>query len=140
MSRSFTAITPEGVTVRVRITDDLEPHVMKDGRVLATGIPETFYTDSVPGLRFGELDLIPTANKETRQAVTVTRGDTVLTDVDVLVSIGFLSVPGWPVLWGLRLNERAKKAEGYTYVDGQPTLETWQIDMIPIKRPCCGRR
>lgn len=145
MGRSFTAVSPAATLVRVRIPDEGEPFLMANGHQIASGVPTSTLVDGIPALDFGGTVYTPTASKETRRAISVTRPEAVeavgltVEDVDVLVSIGFLHVEGWPTLWALQLDERRKRARGWTFTDGVATAETWQIDLVAVKKRCCGR-
>lgn len=141
MGRSFTAVSPAATLVRVRIPDEGEPSLMANGRQIATGVPTSTLVDGIPALDFGGTVYTPTASKETRRAISVTRPESWLTveDVDVLLSIGFAYVEDWPPLWALQLDERRKRARGWTFTDGVATAEQWEIDLVAVKKRCCGR-
>ena len=141
MGRSFTAVSPAATLVRVRIPDEGEPSLMANGRQIATGVPTSTLVDGIPALDFGGTVYTPTASKETRRAISVTRPESWLTveDVDVLLSIGFAYVEDWPPLWACQLDERRKRARGWTFTDGVATAEHWAIDLVALKKRCCGR-
>ena len=141
MGRSFTAVSPAATLVRVRIPDEGEPSLMANGRQIATGVPTSTLNAGVPALDFGGTVYTPTANKETRRAISVTRPESWLTveDIDVLVSIGFAYVEDWPPLWACQLDERRKRARGWTFTDGVAIAEQWAIDLVALKKRCCGR-
>ena len=144
MGRSFTAVSPAATLVRVRIPDEGQPFLMANGRQIAAGVPTSTLNAGVPALDFGGTVYTPTANKETRRAISITRQfpDHPLTDIDVMLSIGFAYVPGEGpsnVLWGLQLDERRKRARGWTFTDGVAIAEQWAIDLVALKKRCCGR-
>lgn len=138
MSRSFVAVSQAATLVRVRIPDEGEPSLMANGRQIASGVPTSTLVEGIPALDFGGTVYTPTASKETRHALSVTRGGESI-ETDVLISIGFLHVEDWPTLWALQLDERRKRARGWTFTDGVATPETWAIDLVAVKRKCCGR-
>ena len=139
MGRSFTAVSPAATLVRVRIPDEGEPFLMANGHQIATGVPTSTLNAGVPALDFGGTVYTPTANKETRRAISVTRNGETLTDIDVMVSIGFAYVEDWPPLWACQLDERRKRARGWTFTDGVAIAEQWAIDLVALKKRCCGR-
>ena len=139
MGRSFTAVSPAATLVRVRIPDEGQPFLMANGRQIAAGVPTSTLNAGVPALDFGGTVYTPTANKETRRAISITRNGETLEDIDVLLSIGFAYVEDWPPLWACRLDERRKTAHGWTFTDGVATRETWAIELVAVKKKCCGR-
>jgi len=139
MGRSFTAVSPAATLVRVRIPDEGEPFLMANGHQIASGVPTSTLVDGIPALDFGGTVYTPTASKETRRAISVTRNGETLTDIDVMVSIGFAYLEDWPPLWACRLDERRKTAHGWTFTDGVATRETWAIELVAVKKKCCGR-
>ena len=139
MGRSFTAVSPAATLVRVRIPDEGEPFLMANGHQIASGVPTSTLVDGIPALDFAGTVYTPTASKETRRAISVTRNGETLTDIDVLLSIGFAYVEDWPTLWALQLDERRKRARGWTFTDGVAIAEQWAIDLVAVKKRCCGR-
>ena len=138
MGRSFTAVSPAATLVRVRIPDEGEPFLMANGRQIASGVPTSTLVDGIPALDFGGTVYTPTASKETRRAISVTRNGETLTDIDVMVSIGFAYVEDWPPLWALQLDERRTRARGWTFTDGVARAEQGAIALVAVKKRCCG--
>lgn len=148
--KSFTASTHLG-NVRVRLPDDGPPEVRQDGRTLAVGVPTSDVEDGRSALvfsygEFGDGGLIcePLGRPEVRQVRSATRTDadgaTVsVSDTTATHSLGVFTIADFGTLWGARLGAKEASARGFRFEDGEQTLETWAIDLVPVKRRCCGR-
>ena len=137
--KSFTASTRIGPCKVV--FGDNGPRVMHNGRVIVEAVPTSedgtlvFPTDSEP------LVCVPTGERKDRVAKTIQRSPEAEVREDVAVDHirGRFTPDGMPALWGCRLDEKAKRVTGFTFEDGVAVLEVWAVDLVAVKRKCCGR-
>lgn len=144
--KSFTASTRLG-PVKVRFREDGQPYVMKDGRTLAASIPTAVVVDGKPALSFPTdsepLVCTPAGEVEVRQANSVTSGEGLaLLAIDTPLTRwpGVFAVDNLPVVWGARIGPREQSVKGFTFDNGEQVEVSWLLDLVPVKRKCCGRR
>lgn len=135
--RSFTAMTEHGL-VRAQFPDDDTPRLMLNGRQILAAVPTETVHDTGPALDFDGTLVVPQGQRETRQALTITRGDVTLEDVEIVHAHAWVRVPGWPVLFASKLRESRGLVTGWTFTEDGPQQETWEVDLVPMPRRCCG--
>jgi hypothetical protein len=155
--KSFTASTRLGLA-KVHLPDIAPgqpsiPTVIQSGTVLASGIPTSvegpalsFPTDGEP------LVCVPQGQVEVRRAnrISVPLSDdddladtidaTYYEDVAVTRSPGMFAADGLPVVWGARLGRGEASVRGFTFEDGEQVEVNWTLDLVPVRRKCCGQR
>jgi hypothetical protein len=144
-ARSFTAVSNVG-DVKVQMPDDEPPIVRHAGRVIAYGVPKAV---AGPSLLFRltadpeeVITVTPSGQAEIRKAKSIRRTPDAEPAVDVNVHHvrGAFVADGFPVLWGARVDERAGTVRGYTFEDGIQQVESWEVDLVPVRRKCCGQK